>query len=491
VTVYLVGAGPGDPGLLTRRGAELLARAEVVVFDRLVSPALLALAPATARLVDVGKSPGDDSARRQARINALLVEEGLAGRHVVRLKGGDPFVFGRGGEEATALRDAGVGFEVVPGVTSAFGAPAYAGVPVTHRGLATSVTVVTGNVVDPHAGGVDWAALARAGGTIVVLMGMEHRAEIAARLVDAGRAPDTPVVVVHRGSMPQQAVVRTTLAGLREVTLGAPATVVIGAVAGLDLGWWAPGPLAGDTVVVTRGRDQAGRLGAVLRHAGAEVVELALIEIAAPPDGGAALAAAADRVRAGAYDWVVCTSANGVERFVSTLRDGRDLGATKLAAVGPATAASLGAHRLVADLVPDDASAEGLAVAFPTGPGRVLYPRAVRARPVLAAGLRAKAWEVDEVDAYDTVPRSGAPDLAAGVLQVGAGAVVTFTSPSTVEAYRALPGAPEPGVVACIGPVTAQAARRAGFRVDVEALDRSADGLVEALVAHRRGRAPT
>jgi uroporphyrinogen III methyltransferase/synthase len=299
------------------------------------------------------------------------------------------------------------------------------------------------------------------------------------------------VVVVHRGSLPDQAVVRTTLAGLRDVALAAPATVVIGAVAGLDLGWWTPGPLAGDTVLVTRGRDQAGGLSAALRVAGADVVELAVIEIVSPQDGGAALVAAADRVRAGAYDWVVCTSANAVDRFVATLRDGRDLGATKLAAVGPVTAGALGSHRLVADLVPDDASAEGLAAAFPAGPGRVLHPRSARARPVLAAGLRAKAWEVDEVDAYDTVPRADAADVAAGVLEAAAGAVVTFTSPSTVEAYRALPGAPAPGVVACIGPVTADAARRAGFRVDVEAADRSAAGLVEALVAHRRGRAPT
>ena len=499
MTVYLVGAGPGDPGLLTRRGAELLAGADVVVYDRLVAPSLLDLAPPGARRVDVGKSPGEDAAARQAGINELLVEEGRSGRTVVRLKGGDPFVFGRGGEEAVALRDAGVAFEVVPGVTSAFAAPAYAGVPVTHRGLATSVTVVTGNVVDPAAGGVDWAALARAGGTVVVLMGMENRAEIAARLVAGGRPPETPVLVVHRGSLPDQAEVRTTLAGLAAVTLQAPATIVVGAVAALDLGrppTPSPSsqPLAGDTVVVTRAAAQAGGLADGLRKAGATVLELPLVEIVSPADGGGALEAAADRVRAGAYDWVVCTSANGVARFVATLRDGRDLGTAKLAAVGAATARAFAACHLAADLVPADASAEGLAAAFATGPGRVLYPRAARARRVLADGLRAKGWEVDEVEAYDTVSRASAVELAPGTAEAIGLATVTFASPSTVRAFTELAtlrGLPAPAAVACIGPVTARAARAAGYRVEVEAADHSDAGLVEALVAHRRGRRPT
>jgi len=490
VTVYLVGAGPGDPGLITRRGAEVLSRADVVVYDRLVAPALLELAPPGARRIDVGKAPGDDTAARQARINAVLVEEGAAGRTVVRLKGGDPFVFGRGGEEALALRQAGVAFEVVPGVTSAFAAPAYAGVPVTHRGLASSVTVVTGNVVDPAAGGVDWASLARVGGTIVVLMGIERRAEVAARLIEGGRAADTPVVIVHRGSMPDQHVVRTTLGALGSAPLDAPATIVVGAVAGLDLEWFAPGPLAGRTVVVTRSADQGASLAGALRAAGADVVDLPLIDIGPPPDGGAGLAAAGERVRAGAYDWVVCTSANGVERFVATLRDGRDLGATRLAAVGAVTAAAFASHGLVADLVPADANAEDLVAAFAPGPGRVLYPRAVRARPTLAAGLRAKGWDVDEVEAYETRARADdevPPQVAAAL----SGATVTFTSPSAVEAYRRRASLPVPAVVACIGPVTADAARRAGLRVDVVADDHSAAGLVAALIANESGRRRT
>ncbi len=235
MTVYLVGAGPGDPGLLTRRGAELLGRADVVVHDRLIGPELLDLAPPGAELVDVGKEPGASEA--QSGINALLIELGRTGRQVVRLKGGDPFVFGRGGEEAEALAQAGIGYEVVPGVSSAFAAPAAAGIPVTHRGLATSVTVVTGHVGDPSApGGVDWPSLGRAGGTLVVLMGMSERARIARVLIGSGRPGTTPVSVVHWATTDRQRVVRTTLDGLASVDLPAPSVIVVGPVAGLDLG---------------------------------------------------------------------------------------------------------------------------------------------------------------------------------------------------------------------------------------------------------------
>jgi len=239
--VYLVGAGPGDPELLTLRGAALLGRAEVVVHDRLIARQLLALAPDGAELVDVGKIPGQPG--RQDDINRLLVDHGRAGRSVVRLKGGDPFVFGRGGEEAEALLAAGVPFEVVPGVTSATAAPAGAGIPVTHRGVSTSFTVVTGRVGDPSAaGGVDWGAMARVGGTLVVLMGMSERARIAEALQAAGRPPDTPVAVVHWGTTDHQQVVRTSLAELADVDLPTPSTIVIGAVAGFDVG---PGSPAG------------------------------------------------------------------------------------------------------------------------------------------------------------------------------------------------------------------------------------------------------
>ncbi|HVX22573.1 MAG TPA: uroporphyrinogen-III C-methyltransferase [Acidimicrobiales bacterium] len=500
MTVYLVGAGPGDPGLLTRRGADLLGRADVVVYDRLVDPALLSLVPAEAVLVDVGKQPAaqgtaQGGTARQGEINDLLVEHGRrvgpAGT-VVRLKGGDPFLFGRGGEEAEALQAAGVDWAVVPGVTSAVAVPASAGVPVTHRGLSTSVTVVTGQVGDPTApGGVDWEALAGVGGTLVVLMGMANRAEIAHRLMAGGRAADTPVAVVEWGTTAAQRTERTTLDRLASVPLGSPAVIVVGPVAALDLAAADSRPLAGTTVVVTRPRDQAGDLVAALGARGAQVIGLPVIEIDGPEDGGAALRRAAAAVAG--YDWVAFTSANAVDRFVGLFRDGRDLAGARLAAVGGATAAALRRFGLVADLQPDPAgpaTAERLAAAFPAAPpagGRVLFPRAAVARRSLPDGLSAKGWTVDEVEAYRTVAAAAPPDDVVAALVEAR--VVTFTSPSTVTGYLSLATAgghplPVPPLVACIGPVTAAAARRAGLDVAVESPSPSGEALVGAIVAH-------
>ena len=428
-------------------------------------------------------------AARQGEINALLLAHGRAGETVVRLKGGDPFLFGRGGEEAEALQRAGVAWEVVPGVTSAMAVPAYAGIPVTHRGLSTSVTVVTGRVGDPtDPGGVDWESLARAGGTLVILMGMATRAEIARRLVAGGRSADTPVAVVEWGTTPGQRTERTTLADLESVSLGSPAVIVVGPVAALDLVWAAERPLAGTTVVVTRPREQAGELAAALSGAGARVVEVPVIEIADPEDGGVALRRAAEAVAG--YDWVAFTSANAVHRFVSLLRDGRAFGTARLAAVGEATATALAGYHLVADLVPDlDRTAEGLAVAFPVAPGggRVLFPRAAVARDSLPEGLRSKGWEVDEVEVYRTVPAP--PPAAEVVAALEEAQVVTFTSPSTVASYLSMRTAageplPVPPVVACIGPVTAAAARKAGLEVAVESPSPSGEALVTAVAAY-------
>ena len=494
MTVYLVGAGPGDPGLATRRAAALLAQADVVVHDRLVPRALLDLVPPGALVLDVGKRPGQ--ARRQDEINALLVEHGRAGRIVVRLKGGDPFVFGRGGEEATALAEAGVAFEVVPGVTAAFAAPAYGGIPVTQRGLASSVTVVTGRVGDAEGGAVDWEALGRAGGTVVVLMGMEHRHEIAQRLVAGGRDPSTPVLVVQWGTTPAQRTVRTRLAELSTVDLGAPATIVVGDVAGLALDWYVPGPLAGRRVVVTREARRAEGLVGALEEAGAIVVALPVVRTVDPDDGGEALARClAASPDAPLWDWIVFTSALAVDRVVARLRDGRDLGGVRLAAVGRATAAALAGHHLVADLVAEPATAEGLVAAIPApaGPegGTVLYPRAGGARPLLAQGLRAKGWTVEEVVAYRTAVLAPG-DVDPGLLDDAAEAdAVTFTSPSTVAAYLGLVGdRAVPPVVACIGPVTAEAATAAGLTVTVEAAEHHVEGLVTALAAHFAAEGP-
>ncbi|HEY8059726.1 MAG TPA: uroporphyrinogen-III C-methyltransferase, partial [Acidimicrobiales bacterium] len=318
MTVYLVGAGPGDPGLLTVRGAEVLARADVVVYDRLSVAALLDQAPAEAERISVAKQPGGVSTP-QDEINQLLVEHGRAGRTVVRLKGGDPFVFARGGEEAQALLAAGVPFEVVPGITSAIAAPAYAGIPVTLRHSSTSFTVVTGHE-DPTSGAegtVNWEAVAQVGGTIIILMGVARMGLIAERLMAGGRSPDTPAAAVQWGTRPEQRTIRATLATLADQDLAAPSTIVVGEVAAEDLAWFAARPLFGQTVVVTRPEGQATVLAEQLRGAGADAVILPVIEIEDPADGGAALSAALEEV--GGYDWLVVTSANGASRVLAGL----------------------------------------------------------------------------------------------------------------------------------------------------------------------------
>jgi len=486
LTVYLVGAGPGDPGLLTLRAAELLARAEVVVHDRLAEASLLERAPAGAERIDVGKTPGSPIA--QHAINALLVEHGRRGREVVRLKGGDPFVFGRGGEEALALAAAGVAFEVVPGVTSAVAVPAYAGIPVTHRGKATSFTVVTGHRRADLDVDTDWEAVARAGGTVVVLMGVAHRAEIASRLLAGGRDPATPVAAVTWGTRPEQTTLRTTLAELGDAPVEPPATIVIGEVAGLDLAWYDRRPLSGRSVVVTRARSQASALSARLRDLGARPVEVPTIAIVDPADGGAGLTAAAAGIPAGRYDWVVLTSANAVPRLCGLLADGRAWAGVRVAAIGPGTAEALAGYRLVADLVPAGYVAEELLAGLLGAPApahgaapRALIARAAVARDVLPDGLRAAGWDVEVVEAY----RSVTPEVAATALDAAGGAdAICFTSSSTVTNYLAVAGRHRvPPVVACIGPVTAATARDAGLEVSVVASEYTIPGLVAALVA--------
>ena len=484
MTVFLVGAGPGDPGLLTVRGAEVLAEADVVVFDRLSVASLLDLAPVGAERINVGKAPGKVTLD-QSEINALLVERGRAGQRVVRLKGGDPFVFARGGEEVLALQEAGVPFEVVPGLTSALAAPAAAGIPVTMRHSSTLFTVVTGHE-DPAKGGeLDWEAVAALGGTIVVLMGVGRIAKIVDRLVAGGLDPATPAAAVRWGTRPEQTTVRTTLEGLRTAPLAAPSTIVIGRVAALDLGWFERRALFGRRVVVTRARAQASQLSRALAHHGAAVVEVPVIEIADPDDGGAALARSVDGLRAGAYRWLVLTSPNGARRLLDGLRDARDLVGVDVAAIGPGTAEALAAGNVLADLVPERYVAEGLLEVFPdpsAAGGRVLLARAATARDVLPEGLAARGWDVDVVPAYRTV---AVPVDDAQRAAVADADVVTFTSSSTVERFvDAVGAAAVPPVVACIGPVTAATARRHGLTVDVVADEHTIAGLVDALGAH-------
>ncbi len=481
MTVYLVGAGPGDPGLLTVRGAELLAAADVVVHDRLSAAALLDLAPAHAQRIDVGKTPRGPSVP-QDRINELLVEHGRSGATVVRLKGGDPFVFARGAEEARALDAAGVPYEVVPGITSAIAAPAYAGIPVTMRYSSTSLTIVTGHE-DPTKvrGDVDWEALARVGGTIVILMGVANLAEISRRLIDGGRSPDTPAAAVRWGTRPDQQVTRGTLATLHTEDLRAPSTIVVGEVAAEALDWFTRRPLLGRSVVVTRTPGQASKLSHRLAAQGATVVGLPTIEVVDPLDGGAALRAELSSLEPG--DWLVLTSANGASRVLGALHDVRDLAGVRLAVVGPGTASVLADAGLRVDLVPQRYVAEGLLAEFPDPPadgGRVLLARAQVARDVLPDGLAERGWQVDVVDAYRTVPATLDPDTLQQARQADA---ITFTSASSVRNFVAAAGLDAlPPTVVTIGPITSAAAAELGVHVDAEADPHDLDGLVGALV---------
>jgi uroporphyrinogen III methyltransferase/synthase len=487
-SVHLVGAGPGDPGLITVRGLELIGAADVLAYDRLIPPGLVDLAPDGCELVDVGKSPARPTMPQEG-INRLLVDRALAGKRVVRLKGGDPFVFGRGGEEAEACAEAGVPFEIVPGISSAIAGPAFAGIPVTHRDLAAGFAVVTGHEQPARSGGmVDWDALARVG-TLCVLMAVGRLGSVAERLLAAGRAPGTPAVLIERATMPGQRVVRSTLdriaADAEAAGASPPAILVVGEVAALAdrLAWKQSRPLAGKVVLVTRAREQAGTLATLLRHEGAEPLEAPLIEIR---EGDTA---ALDRaVAAGGYDWIVLTSRNAVDALRARVEaaglDARALAGTRLAVVGPATEAALKAWGLRPDLVPGEATAAALGAAMPDGPGQVLLPRGDLARPELPAALIAKGWTLDEVVAYRTVPRAEPdPDLRK---RLDAGRVhwVAFTSSSTVTGFLGAYGGPPPAEVrvAAIGPATADACRAAGIPIDVLAAEHTVPGLVAAIV---------
>jgi uroporphyrinogen III methyltransferase/synthase len=499
--VSLIGAGPGDPGLLTLRGAETLAAADVVVYDYLANPALLAHARPGVEQAYVGKKAGSHTLS-QDEINALLVERGLAGQRVARLKGGDPFVFGRGGEEALALVKAGVPFEVVPGVTSAVAAPAYAGIPVTHRGLASSLAVITGHE-DPskEETALDWSRLAIGVDTLVCLMGVGHLPQIVEQLVAHGRPADTPVALVRWGTTPDQQTVSGTLADIvdrvRAAGLKPPAVTIVGPVAGLRqrLRWFEDRPLFGQRILVTRTRQQASALSAQLRAQGAEAIELPTIRIA-PPEDWAPLDRAITELPN--FDWIVFTSVNGAGYFWARLEaaglDARALHGLRLAAIGPATAAELAAHGLRADYVPDEYAAQAVAAGLGDVRGmRVLLPRADIARPALADLLGEGGAEVVEISAYCTLR----PETDAGALRdlLARITVATFTSSSTVRNLAAmardagldLPQALAQATVACIGPITAETAREVGLTVDAVAEVYTIDGLVEALIRHVRG----
>ena len=495
--VYLVGAGPGDPGLMTVRGAELVASADVILYDRLIPQAALSGAREDAELVYVGKRPGAPEIP-QSEIETTMVERARAGRSVVRLKGGDPFVFGRGGEEAETLAAAGVPFEVVPGVTAGVAAPAYAGIPVTHREDASAVAFVAGHE-DPSKDGssIDWDALARFRGTLVLYMSVKRLPDVAARLIAGGRSADEPAAAVERGTTPAQRTVSATLADLPDAVAAAgiapPAVMLIGPVAARreTIGWLERRPLFGLRVVVTRARAQASGLAATLAALGADVIELPAIRVVPRIDS----AEVSDAVGAiHSYALVCLTSPNGVRVLFDALEaaglDARALANATVAAIGPGTARALAARGIRADVVPERSVAEALvesleAVDVTDRP--VLVARAADARDVLPDALRERRAKVDVVALYETVAEEPDPEA---VEAASSADYVTFTSSSTVRNFVAAIGGgfPERARVVSIGPVTSEAAREAGLTVDVEAESHDLDGLVEALVADAMSR---
>jgi uroporphyrinogen III methyltransferase / synthase len=493
-TVFLVGAGPGDPGLMTRRSLELIGEADAILYDRLIPPRALDGARPDAERRYVGKEPGA-AALAQEEINALLVELARQGKRVVRLKGGDPFVFGRGGEEAEALAAAGIPFEVVPGVTAGVAAPAYAGIPVTHRDAASAVAFVTGHE-DPEKpeSALDWEALARFPGTLVLYMGVKNLSLIAARLIAAGRDPQEPAAVVERGTYPGQRTVVDTLTALPERVnaegIRPPSITLIGPVAALHdtLGWLERRPLNGAVVAVTRARAQASGLAARLGGLGAEVIEAPAIRIEPRPLEGELLAAVS-RIRE--YALVCVTSPNGGRLLFEALaeigQDARALAGATVAAIGPGTAAELERHGIRADVVPERFVAEGLVeelAGVPVEGRSVLIARAAEARSLIPDALRERGAEVDDVALYDT----RAERLDDGSRERLARAThVTFTSSSTVRFFLDAGGELPAGArLVSIGPVTSATARELGLHVDVEASRHDIDGLVDALVADAR-----
>jgi len=495
--VWLVGAGPGDPSLITVAGLEALRRADVVLYDRLAPQELLAEAPRDALLLDAGKSP-DNQRMTQEQTNAALVEYGREGKRVVRLKGGDPFVFGRGGEEAMALAEAGVPCTVIPGITSAIGGLAAGGVPVTHRGIATSFTVVTGHEdpTKPEAQ-VRWEYLARSAETLVILMGVERLEAIAQAILAGGREASTPAALVQEATTAHQRTVTGTLATIAEVArreeIRNPALFVVGAVAGLQP-MLAPGrlaPLAGKRVLVTRTRSQASTLVTALRLEGAHPVVLPAIEIETQVDEEA-LRDSIALLDASDYRWVVFTSANAVDVFLDAVMRQRDLrafGDTRICAIGAATERALIARGLRPDLVPDDAIGDAITPTLlargPIAGARILLPRAQRAREVLPKALREAGAIVDDLPLYLAAPPAQPSEEALDVLRSGQIDVVTFTSSSTVRNLITLLGGEigplRAATIACIGPATAETAQAAGLTPHVVAEVHTIDGLLDAL----------
>jgi uroporphyrinogen III methyltransferase/synthase len=498
--VYLVGAGPGDPGLITVRGKQCIENADVIIYDYLAPPALLNYAQNHAEIIYVGKKGGDHTLS-QDKINALIVEKAKAGSMVCRLKGGDPFIFGRGGEEAEILVSKSIPFEVVPGVTSAIAAAAYAGIPLTHRKLTATLAFITGHE-DPHKkeSSIDWESLARGIGTLVFFMGVKNLPDITQKLIANGRSPETPVALIRWGTTPGQTTVTGTLDNIAErakkAALKPPAIIVVGEVVQLrnTLKWFEKRPLLGKRIVVTRARQQASDLVRRLSHLGAECLEFPTIKVV-PINDAAPLDNAVQNLAT--YDWILFTSVNGVKFFFDHLfgmnKDVRALNHLHTAAIGPATAEKLFEYGLKSDIIPQNYRAEAVVDAFrkiPLEGKKILLPRAKEARPVLPVELRKMGAEVDEVTAYLTEKVRANTDQLIKRLEEKTIDLITFTSSSTVQNFKDLLPPNNfkqliKGItIASIGPITTETAIESGFEVPITAKLYTIPGLCDAIVKY-------
>jgi uroporphyrinogen III methyltransferase / synthase len=501
--VYLVGAGPGDPGLLTLKGKDCLAKADVVVYDNLANRAFLKFAGPEAELVYVGKQGGDHTLG-QEEINALIIQRAQTGCMVVRLKGGDPFIFGRGGEEAQELVKAGISFEVVPGITSAIAVPGYAGIPLTHRDFTSTVAFITGHE-DPRKeqSSIAWDKIATGAGTLVFLMGVGNLPRIADRLMRHGRPPETPVAVIRNGTTAEQESIVSDLRHIaqvsRERNLKPPAVILVGEVVGLrkELNWFEERPLFGRRIVVTRAREQASSFLEGLTRLGAEGIEFPTIEIA-PPESWQPLDQAIQSIAT--YDWMLFTSVNGVRHFLARLekqgKDVRDLKGVKIGAIGPKTAEEWKRMGITPDLVPEEYRAEALADLFTDGAAqglRILLPRAAAAREVLPEELTRRGARVDVVPAYRTIKPPQKQNQVENLLDEGKIDMITFTSSSTVTYFLEMFHGKDPATlkkwisgtsIACIGPVTADTAREKGLNVNLVPEKYTIEALTGAIVEY-------
>ena len=501
-TVFLVGAGPGDPGLLTVKAKECIEKADVLVYDYLANEIFLDYAKPGAELIYVGKKAGSHT-KTQDEINNIICEKALSGLMVTRLKGGDPFIFGRGGEEAQELLKAGVSFEIVPGITSAISVPAYAGIPLTHRDHTATVAFVTGHE-DPSKdqSNISWEKLATGVGTLVCLMGIGNLRNICRELIRNGRSPETPVAIIHRGTHPGQKTITGNLENIYEIaqkeSIKPPGIIIVGDVVGLrqELNWFETKPLFGKRIVVTRAREQASGFLAGLREFGADCIEFPTIEIV-PPDDWMPMDKSIDEIDI--YNWLLFTSVNGVKYFFNRLyekgKDVRTLKDIRVGAIGPKTAEAVRDYGIIPDLVPSEYRAEAVVEAFRelmTDDLKILLPRASKAREILPDELKKMGAHINIVDAYKTIMPDKKSDTVSRMLEAGEIDMITFTSSSTVTNFIEMFGDKTDQVkawlndvdIASIGPITSETAKKLGLNITIEPADYTIDALTDVIVKH-------